>query len=92
MLQSLNLTPRDVNNLAALKNSGLSLVEAKISQVACAKGQLLANISLPENSRLLCVMRQGRPILDLDVVFLEEQDAVYLLTDDEVAVRETFTL
>jgi NhaP-type Na+/H+ and K+/H+ antiporter len=92
MLQTSSLTPRDVNNLVALKNVALSLVEVRISQLSLAKGQLLANIPLPENARLVCVLRHGKPILDLDAVFLEENDAVYLLTDDEAVVREIFTL
>jgi NhaP-type Na+/H+ and K+/H+ antiporter len=92
MLQAESLTPRDVNNLLMLKRHGLELVEVRISQVSFARGQLLANIDLPENTRVLCVLRNGKPIVDLDAVFLEEQDCVYVLTDDETVVRETFSL
>jgi NhaP-type Na+/H+ and K+/H+ antiporter len=92
MLQVNNLTPRDLNSLSALKETGLSLVEVRISQVSFAKGQLLSNIQLPENTRIMCVMRQSRPILDLDAVFLEEKDSIYLLTDEEAAVRAAFTV
>ncbi|HEY9685838.1 MAG TPA: hypothetical protein V6C52_02555 [Coleofasciculaceae cyanobacterium] len=92
MLQTESLTPRDVTNLSALKGLGLDLVEVRISQVAYAKGQLLSNIRLPENTRVLCVMRNHRPIIELDAVFLEEKDSIYLLTDDETTVREVFTL
>ncbi|HEY9745337.1 MAG TPA: hypothetical protein V6C99_03880 [Oculatellaceae cyanobacterium] len=92
LLQTSNLTPRDLNNLAILKSYGLSLVEVRISHVARAKGQLLSTIPLPDNTRLVCVLRNGRPITELDAVFLEEKDAIYLLTDDEHTVRETFTL
>jgi NhaP-type Na+/H+ and K+/H+ antiporter len=92
MLQMSNLAPRDLNSLSLLKSYGLSLVEVKISQVSFAKGQLLANVRLPENTRLVCVVRKDRPILDLDAVFLEEKDSVYLLTDDEASVRSAFTV
>lgn len=92
MLQTSNLTPRDLNNLAVLKNVGVSLVEVRISHVSHAKGQLLNNIELPDNTRLACVVRNGRPITELDAVFLEEKDAIYLITDDENSVREAFTI
>ena len=87
-----NLAPRDLNSLSLLKQHGLSLVEIRISQVSFAKGQLLANIRLPESTRLVCVLRGGRAILELEAVFLEEKDSVFLLTDDESAVRAAFTV
>jgi NhaP-type Na+/H+ and K+/H+ antiporter len=92
MLQTPSLTPRDLNNVAALNSHGLSIVEVKISQVSFAKGQLLNNIELPENTRVVCIIRKGKPILELDAVFLEEKDSVYLITDDEKTVRQTFTV
>jgi NhaP-type Na+/H+ and K+/H+ antiporter len=92
MLQTANLTPRDVNNLTALKDVGLSLVEVRISQLSFVKGQLLSNVPLPAHTRLIGVLRKGRPILELEAVFLEENDTVYLLTEDEERIREVFTL
>jgi NhaP-type Na+/H+ and K+/H+ antiporter len=92
MLQSSSLTPRDLNNLHMLKEFGLQLVEVKISQVSFSKGQLLSNIMLPENTRVVCVLRRGKPIVELGAVFLEEGDSVYLLTDDEMTVRDVFTV
>lgn len=92
LLQTTNLAPRDLNNLSTLKGSGLSLVEVRISHVSLAKGQRLSSIPLPDNSRLVCVLRNGRPITELDAVFLEEKDSVYLITDDENTVREAFTV
>lgn len=92
LLQTSNLTPRDLNNLAVLKSTGVSLVEVRISHVSYAKGQLLSNIELPDNTRLVCVIRNGRPITELDAVFLEEKDSIYLITDDENSVREAFTI
>lgn|GEM_PF-6651168 len=92
MLETSALTPRDLNNITVLKNLGLSLVEVKISQVSFAKGQLLNNISLPENTRIVCVIRNNKPIVELDAVFLEERDSIYLLTDEEQTVRDTFTV
>jgi NhaP-type Na+/H+ and K+/H+ antiporter len=92
MLQSPSLTPRDINNIAFLKELGLSLVEVKISQVSFAKGQLLNNIPLPENARVVCIVRHGKAIVELEAVFLEEQDSIYLITDDEYQVRQAFTI
>ena len=92
MLQTPSLTPRDLSTLDALKSHGLSMIEIKISQVSFAKGQLLNNISLPENTRVICILRQGKPIVELDAVFLEEKDSVYLITDDEQTVRYAFTV
>jgi len=92
MLQAPSLTPRDINNMAALKDHGLSLVEVKISQVSFAKGQLMDNIRLPENARIICVLRNGKALVDLDAVFLEERDSIYLVTDDEQRVRQAFTI
>lgn len=84
------LAPRDLSTLSLLKDHGLSLIEIKISQVSAAKGQLIDNVRLPENTRLLCVVRQGKPLLALHNLFLEERDSVFLLTDDEQAVRHLF--
>lgn len=92
MLQSTNLTPRDLSSLSVLKSCGLSLVEVRISQVSFARGQLLSNIKLPENTRVVCVVRDGRAIVDLEAVFLEEKDAIYLVTDEETLVRDAFTV
>jgi NhaP-type Na+/H+ and K+/H+ antiporter len=64
----------------------------KISQVSFAKGQLLNNIQLPENTRIICVLRNHKPIVELDAVFLEEKDSIYLVTDDEEIVRQVFTV
>ena len=92
MLQTLNLTPRDINSLTALKETGLSLVEVCVSQRSFVKGQLLSNVPLSADTRIVCVLRRGRPLLDLQAVFLEENDVVYLLTSEEERVREVFTL
>lgn len=91
-LQALSLTPRDLNNVTILKSHGLSLVEVKISQVSFAKGHLLNNIQLPENTRVVCVLRNGKAIVELEAVFLEEKDSVYLITDDEETVRQAFII
>lgn len=92
LLKKNTLSPRDLNNLTVLKHHGLSLVEVKISQVSFAKGQLLSNIPLPENTRITCIVRNNKPIVELDAVFLEEKDSVYMITDDEQTVRSAFTL
>jgi len=92
MLHAPALSPRDMNSIAVLKEHGFSLVEVKISQVSFAKGQLLSNIRLPENARIMCIFRNAKVIVDLEAVFLEEGDTIYLLTDDEALVRQTFTV
>jgi len=92
LLKKDSLTPRDLNNLTMLKSVGLSIVEVRISQVSFAKGKLLSNIPLPENTRIVCILRNEKPIVELDAVFLEEKDSVYLITDDEQTVRDTFTV
>ena len=92
VLQSSTLTPRDLNNMSVLKNLGLHLVEVKISQVAAAKGKLLSSIRLPEQTRVVCVIQDKQPVLNIDPVFLREGDSVYLLTDDEEMVRSVFTI
>jgi NhaP-type Na+/H+ and K+/H+ antiporter len=91
-LKNVSLSPRDLNNVTVLKHHGLSLVEVKISQVSFAKGMLLGNVPLPENTRITCVLRHGNPIVELDAVFLEEGDLVYLITDNERSVRTAFTV
>lgn len=92
LLKTDNLTPRDISSLMALKGAGLDLVEVKISQRSPVKGRLLSSVTIPENANIACVIRNHRPILDLEAVFLDEGDRVFLLTDDERAVRERFTL
>lgn len=86
------LTPRDLNSITVLKRHGLSLVEIKISKVSFAKGLLLSNVPLPAHTRLVCVVRGGRAIVDLEAVFLEEGDLLYLVTENERAVRAAFTV
>jgi NhaP-type Na+/H+ and K+/H+ antiporter len=90
--QSNGLTPRDLNNVTILKRHGLFLVEVKISKVSFAKGLLLDNVPLPENTRVVCVTRNGRAIVELEAVFLEEGDSLYLVTENEQAVRAAFTV
>jgi NhaP-type Na+/H+ and K+/H+ antiporter len=80
------------NILNALRQVGLALVEARVSHLSSIKGQLLENVSLPEKTRLACVVRNGRPILDMEAVFLEENDALYLITDDEARTQEILAL
>ena len=92
LLKKTSLTPRDLNNITMLKSLGLSIVEVKISQVSFAKGQLLSNIPLPENTRIICIVRNEKPIVELEAVFLEEKDSIYLITDDEQTVRDAFTV
>jgi NhaP-type Na+/H+ and K+/H+ antiporter len=92
LLQTSQLTPRDISSLTVLKEHDLNLVEVKITPVSFAKGQLLSNIRLPEKTRIVAVLRQGRAITELDAVFLEERDSILLVTDDEKTVRETFTV
>jgi NhaP-type Na+/H+ and K+/H+ antiporter len=78
--------------LKALRQAGVALVEARISHLSSIKGQLLENICLPDKTRLACVVRDGRPILDLESVFLEENDALYLITDDETQTHRILAL
>jgi NhaP-type Na+/H+ and K+/H+ antiporter len=92
LLKKTSLTPRDINTITILKSLGLSIVEVRISQVSFAKGKLLSNIPLPENTRIVCIVRNEKPIVELDAVFLEEKDSVYLITDDEQIVRDAFTV
>lgn len=92
LLEAALVTPRDLSSLNTLKRHGLSLAEIKISQVSAAKGQLLENIGLPENTRALAILRNQQIVLTLTSVFIEEGDTVFLLTDDETAVRSAFTI
>lgn len=75
-----------------LKECGLSLVEVKISRVSSVRGLLLASVRLPARTKILCVVRDGAPIMDLDTCFIYEGDVIVLVTDDEVGIRNLFTL
>jgi NhaP-type Na+/H+ and K+/H+ antiporter len=91
-MQSSLLTPRDLASLNVLKQHGLFLVEVKISKVSAALGRRIEGVGLPSKTQAICVIRNGESLLNLDPVFLEEGDAVYLITDDETAVRSLFTV
>lgn len=92
ILQSPSLTPRDLASLSELKEHGLFLVEVKISKVSAALGKRIEGVGLPERTHAICVIRGKEAILNLDPVFLQEGDSVYLITDDETAVRSLFTV
>lgn len=78
--------------LSNLKERGLFLVEVKITEYSPALGKLLPSIVLPESTRPVCVIRNGRGVTRLESLFLEEGDIVYLLSDDEETVRNLFTV
>ena len=86
------LTPRDLASLADLKEHGLALLEIKISLVSPALGKRLEGVGLPYGTHAICVIRNGEPIFNLDALFLEEADVVYLITDNEASVRNLFTV
>ncbi len=86
------LSPRDMSALNHLKHHHLSLIEIKITDYSPTVGKRLEGISFPENTRSVCVIRNHRPITELEALFLEEMDLVYLLTDNESIVRDIFTL
>jgi NhaP-type Na+/H+ and K+/H+ antiporter len=90
--QSTILTPRDLASLSELKQHGLFLVEVKISKVSATLGQRLEGVGLPERTHPICVIRKGEVTFDLHPLFLAEGDSVYLITDDETAVRSLFTV
>jgi Trk K+ transport system NAD-binding subunit len=92
MLESSLLTARDLDTLNSLKQQGLSLIEVRISQLSIARGQLLESLLFPENTRVFGVKRNNRMIMELEAVFLEEGDTVFVLTDDEHTVRRMLTL
>jgi NhaP-type Na+/H+ and K+/H+ antiporter len=86
------LSPRDMTALGNLKDHGLFLVEVKITEYSPTLGRRLEAIGLPENTKPLCVVRHGRKITELEALFLEEGDVIYLMTDNESAVRNIFTV
>lgn len=91
-LQTSTLSPRDMANLSVLRQHGLMLVEVKISRVSAALGQRIELVGLPYKTIPIGVVREGELLTDLVPVFLQEGDAVYLMTDDETAVRSLFTI
>ncbi|MDX2085148.1 MAG: hypothetical protein SFZ03_07155 [Candidatus Melainabacteria bacterium] len=84
------LSPRDLSSLFELKNRGFCLLEVKVSPVSSVRGRLIDSLAMPKNTRIICVVRQGRPILRLDSLFLMEGDTLYVLTDNEETVRHFF--
>jgi NhaP-type Na+/H+ and K+/H+ antiporter len=92
ILQSPQLTPRDLASLSVLREHGLFLVEVRISKVSAAIGKRLDAVGLPEKTVAICLLRGDETIMNLDPIFLQEGDAVYLITDDETAVRSLFTV
>ena len=91
VVQSDTFTLRDLSNMSVLKKHGLHLVEVRISQVSAARGKHLESMTLPDRTRVVCVMQEGQPVLNLEAVFLHEGDFVYLFTEDEENVRRLFT-
>ncbi len=86
------LSPRDLSTLSRLKYHQLCLVEIKITRFSPMLGKRLESISFPQNTRLICVIRNQCPIIETRSLFLEEHDIVYLMTNNETAIRELFTI
>ncbi len=87
---SVTVPLQGVSTLLTLQVCDLATVEIHISELSRVKGELIGNIQLPAGSRVVCVARNGEPVVDLDALFLAENDIVYVLSNDEHAVRQLF--
>ena len=89
---SKNLAIRDLEVLTRLNAVGLTIVEIRISDYSPVKGKWAFEITLPPGTRLICTVSQDNHII-MDARFMRFHvgDAVYLLTDNESALRSVFT-
>lgn len=85
-------SPRDIASLNVLAGYGFSLIEVKISRVSAALGQRVCDIQMPIEARLVCLVRNQVPILDVNELILEEGDALYIVTPEPEGVRSILTV
>lgn len=90
--KNLKPSPRDIASLNVLTGHGFSLIEVKISKVSAALGQKVCQIEMPIEARLVCLVRNQVPMLDVHELVLEEGDALYILTPDPGGVRSILTV
>jgi trk system potassium uptake protein TrkA len=78
--------------LAALKQGNLEIVEVDLDASSPVVGKSLAEISLPEGSCVVSIIRAGRAIVPQGDTKLEEGDTVITLVESskEAQMRQTF--
>ena len=87
-----NIAVRDLEVLNHLNALGLAVVEIRISEVSPVKNKWAFEITLPGGTRLICLAtHDGRIVMDPRFMRFGVGDAVYLVTDDEAALRPIFT-
>ncbi len=86
-----NVSERGLKALNSIEESGLTLLEVKISYYSPVRGKRLKSLELPEQVYPLCIIRGGETIHHFDRLFLTENDRVVVFTNQPNLVREIFT-
>lgn len=88
--KSTPLAPSELMGLFQLKARGYNILEVSVSPVSSLRGQIVANVQLPEGCRILCLVRLNETIVCCEDAFLRPGDKLYVLTDNEEATRRFF--
>lgn len=74
----------------AVKASGANLVDVALPDVSSLVGKRVADIHMPDDEILVCIVRQGRPVVPRPEVVIERGDEliIYSQTLDVQRVRE----
>jgi hypothetical protein len=83
------LSPRDLACVSNLCAHGLSLLEIKLSCISPWLNQPFSHIPMQGNSRLMCVVKEGRAHTDWQTLIAHPGDRLFVLSDDAQQLRAT---
>jgi trk system potassium uptake protein TrkA len=87
------LSGSDAVKGVAVKASGATLVDVALPELSSLVGRHVADIHLPEGDLVVCIVREGRPVIPGAEVVIQPGDEliIYSTTLDVESVRELVT-
>ena len=84
------LGPNEMVRGVAVKASGASLVDVALPELSSWVGRKVSDVTLPEGELLVCIVRNGQPVIAQPEVVIEKGDEliIYSQTLDVEGVRE----
>ena len=91
--QEQDLNPKDIDALKRLKTFDYVILNVKITCVASVLDQKVSSLTLPENTSIICILRDKKVIFPCKFKTFKENDIVFLLTkpENEIELRQLFT-
>jgi trk system potassium uptake protein TrkA len=70
----------EIINLIPVGEGKLNVTEVVLKETSPVVGQLLRDITLPENSLIACILREGHPIIPRGTSMLQDRDHLVVIT------------